>query len=769
MAKGRKKKRVVGKIIFGSLLIILSGILFVGVNVCGLDAWHRFDSQRILGADESLLIYDSDMNEISTLYVTQNRISVPLSNIPLIVQKAFISTEDARFYEHKGVDLIRIAGAALEDIKQGGYVQGASTISQQLIKLSHLSTEKTMQRKAEEAVLAYIMENKYSKDKILEMYLNYVYFGGGFYGIEAASRGYFGKSASELSVAEGAVLAGILKSPAKYAPHLNYEASMGRHNVVLGLMHNYEYLSDAEYKDALDEKIVLDMKRNSQRSYFIDYAMNEACNILDISTKELMKGGYRVYTSINTDIQDICDDIYSDEDFFPNDDVQSAMAVVDTDTGYIQAMIGGRGEYVPQSFNRAVEIRRQPGSVIKPLIVYATAIEYYNYTAASVIDDSPKTFGKYAPKNSGNKYYGNVTLRKAITSSLNIPAVTVLNDIGVENGKRFAESVGIEFTDSDTNLSLALGGFTYGVSPLQIANAYGALCDGFYTDSSSVISITDKSGKVLYTNNVKKKRVMSDENAYILTNMLCSVAKEGTGHRLNELDFDVACKTGTVSSIDDKSNRDAWICAYTNDIAVSVWMGYDNSDDGKLKSSVTGGTYPAIVARELLKEYYKDNTPKFIKPDRVLKVRIDRRSIESDAVATLAPVLTPKEYCYYEYFTEGTQPKDVGDYWQIPYAPDNFRCINADKSRIDFIFTVNNSNTVYCLFRKYNGKEEEVDRITGCQGDVVTISDKKPPNVKEVEYFIRPEHIELEIDGEKVKGADSALITVVLKKNKSKK
>lgn len=758
----RKKKHTLRRILLGITLIILSGVLYICVKVCDLDAWHEFDAQKILDAGESLIIYDSDMQEICTLYNSQNRISIPLSQVPTHVQKAFISAEDARFYEHIGIDVIRIAGAAIADIKSGGYVQGASTITQQLIKLSHLSPNKTMQRKAEEAVLAYIMESKFTKDEILQMYLNYIYFGGGFYGIEAASRGYFGVSANELSVAQGATLAGILKSPSKYAPHLNYEASMGRRDVVLSLMHEYGYLSNSEYEEALSQDIVLNMQDAPQRSYFIDYAISQSCEILDIDSEELLNGGYRIYTSLDSKLQSKCDAIYADNRYFPSEDVQSALTVIDNETGYIKAMIGGRNqEYSANSYNRAVQIRRQPGSVIKPIIVYAPAIEYYGYTAATVIEDEPKSFGNYTPKNSGNKYYGNVTLRRAISGSLNIPAVTVLDDIGVENGKKFAQKLGIEFDSKDESLSLALGGFTYGVSPLQIAEAYAALKDGLYCDASAIICITDKNGNNLYTHNIKKSRVMSAQNAFILTDMLCSVAKEGTGRKLSDLDFDVACKTGTVSQ-SDKSNRDAWMAAYTNDYSVVVWMGYDSANDGSMESSVTGGSYPAVIVHEVLDYVHKTQKPQFSMPNGIVRIKLDKHSVESDSVAALATPFTPTASVFYEYFVTGTQPNQESVYWDMPAPPDDFVCVSCTDTTVTFNFTIKNDNALYMLYRQdAQNNIVCVGEFTGQTGEKITCQDTDfPPNAL-LQYYIVPVHKDLEFGGEKIHGPKSLPITIV--------
>ena len=258
--KPRKKKNslfftVLKAILLAFALAATCFVLFFAVSLLKLDAWKEFDPENILGAPETLILYDKDDNEALRLHAAEDRVSVSISEVPKHMRMAFISAEDARFYEHPGVDLIRIAGAAWQDIKAGSYVQGASTITQQLIKLSHLSADKTISRKLEEAVLAYQMEKKYSKDEILEMYLNYVYFGRGYYGVEAAALGYFGTHASELSIAQAATLAGILKSPTNYAPHLKPDDCLRRRNNIISLMHEYGYISQEECDAAVAEPV----------------------------------------------------------------------------------------------------------------------------------------------------------------------------------------------------------------------------------------------------------------------------------------------------------------------------------------------------------------------------------------------------------------------------------------------------------------------------------------------------------------------------------
>ncbi|NLB61047.1 MAG: penicillin-binding protein, partial [Clostridiales bacterium] len=351
-----KKKlwRFIRLILLAVVLLMISGLLFGAVSILKLDAWHEFDAQKILNCDRSLIVYDKDGFEVSVLKMSENRIYVSIDTIPETVRNAFIAAEDVRFYKHSGFDVKRIIGAAIADLKSGSLDQGASTISQQLIKLSHLSSEKTFKRKIEEAILAYQMERQFEKDEILEMYLNYCYFGGGFYGIEAASRGYFGISASKISVSQAAMLAGILKSPSRYAPHINLEASTSRRNLILRLMTDYGFLDSTQYETALNEKAVITKTDFlDQRGYFIDSALQEACEHLGITLDELLSGGYYVYTSLDSDVQNKCEEIFADNSLFIDDEIQAAIAVVSPKTGMVSAMVGGRNTNVAMAYNRA--------------------------------------------------------------------------------------------------------------------------------------------------------------------------------------------------------------------------------------------------------------------------------------------------------------------------------------------------------------------------------------------------------------------------------
>mgnify|MGYP002768793154 FL=1 len=652
------------------LAVTAAAVLFLlcgAVKTLGMDRWVDFDVYRITGCDRTSIIFDGQSDVVTRLHGVQDRTWVSISELQPSTVYAFISAEDARFFEHEGVDVIRIAGAIVADIKAGSYVQGASTISQQLIKLSHLTSEKTISRKAEEAALAYEMERQYSKEDILEMYLNYVYFGGGYYGIEAAAEGYFGVHASDLTLDQSAMLAGILKSPSGYAPHINYAASINRRNNILRLMRDYGYITDDEKKQASARRpTILHDKNEEYSGYYTDAVTKSAAALMGITVDELIRGGYSIYSAMDSDIQHYCEEMFKNGELFPAEDSEAAIVVLEPSTGMVVAMVGGRSYTGGISFNRATDIRRQPGSVIKPVIAYAPAFEYLNYTAADMILDEETTFADYTPSNYGNKYYGWVTVREAVTKSLNVPAVKTLSAVGVYRAKDFAKRCGIEFDDKDDSLALALGGFTYGVSPLQIAGAYSCFASGgIYNTPTLIKKITDRNGLTVYEYRQDSRRVMSEANAYILTSMLKSVVTEGTGHRLNTLDIPIAGKTGTVGLAN--GNRDAWMAGYTPEYTAVVWQGYDSDRLGLLPSSATGGTYPALMLYELFNHIYPDGrSGDFEKPESVKQYSIDAKTLKKQHKAVLANAMTPQSSRVTEYFTEETAPEDVSGYWAVP-------------------------------------------------------------------------------------------------------
>ncbi len=737
------------------LAVTAAAVLFLlcgAVKTLGMDRWVDFDVYRITGCDRTSIIYDGQSDVVTRLHGVQDRTWVSISELQPSTVYAFISAEDARFFEHEGVDVIRIAGAIVADIKAGSYVQGASTISQQLIKLSHLTSEKTISRKAEEAALAYEMERQYSKEDILEMYLNYVYFGGGYYGIEAAAEGYFGVHASDLTLDQSAMLAGILKSPSGYAPHINYAASINRRNNILRLMRDYGYITDDEKKQASARRpTILHDKNEEYSGYYTDAVTKSAAALMGITVDELIRGGYNIYSAMDSDIQHYCEEMFKNGELFPAEDSEAAIVVLEPSTGMVVAMVGGRSYTGGISFNRATDIRRQPGSVIKPVIAYAPAFEYLNYTAADMILDEETTFADYTPSNYGNKYYGWVTVREAVTKSLNVPAVKTLSAVGVYRAKDFAKRCGIEFDDKDDSLALALGGFTYGVSPLQIAGAYSCFASGgIYNTPTLIKKITDRNGLTVYEYRQDSRRVMSEANAYILTSMLKSVVTEGTGHRLNTLDIPIAGKTGTVGLAN--GNRDAWMAGYTPEYTAVVWQGYDSDRLGLLPSSATGGTYPALMLYELFNHIYPDGrSGDFEKPESVKQYSIDAKTLKKQHKAVLANAMTPQSSRVTEYFTEETAPEDVSGYWAVPGSAQNLLAVR-EEGGVMVSFDCPDDFGMYTLWRSEAGKAEKpLMTWNGREGHIEYIDAAVKPG-KGYRYRVTVKHEELLIGDEPVEG-----------------
>ncbi len=730
----------------------------------------ELDVGRITNAGQTLHLYDGSGEQIASLHGAEDRTAVSLEEMPQHVRNAFLAVEDVRFYSHSGIDIKRIFGALLADLRSGSLEQGASTITQQLIKLSHLTSEKTLERKVQEAILALELEAQYSKDEILEMYLNYVYFGGGAYGIESAAWRYFGIHASELTVAQGALLAGIVKSPSNYAPHLDPEASVKRRDLVLSLMAENGFLTEEKAQEAMAEPLVLNEQADTgyDHGYYVDAALDEACELLGLDRDGLYSGGYRVYTYLDTELQELCEALFEDPSLFPEDaadgePVQAALTVIDPESFGVTALLGGRSYDVQRGFNRATDMRRQPGSTIKPVLVYAPAIDRFGYTAASVMLDEPTDFGGYQPQNYGNKYYGLVTLREAMLRSLNVPAVKLLSNIGVRTGKTFAERLGISFDPADNSLSLALGGFTYGVSPLSLCGAYASFAaGGLYESPCFVQKITDSQGVVLYERTPNPQRVMDERTAFLLTSMMQSCVTSGTGRRLNT-GIPLAGKTGTTGMTAGTGNKDIWTAAYNPDYCAVVWMGFDGTDaQHSLPSDATGGTYPAELLSALFDALYPSKTaaPAFEVPEGIVEVRLDGASLE-EGVAVLANAMTPADSVVTEYFTQDTVPTETTKYWAVPSSVKKVGLSLNEQGRPVVSFDPPQAFVRYRIYRAAGGGEPVL--IAELPGDMgrIDYEDNGAPYGVVCQYYVQPVHPEMTLAGEPVTGPSTASASIL--------
>lgn len=711
------------------------------------------------------MITDRDGTIVSRLYQHENRVSVDVSSLPKTVTDAFLAAEDARFYTHPGFDLIRICGAALNDLKAGSYVEGASTITQQLIKLTHLTSEKTLGRKVDEAILSYRLEQTLTKEEILSCYLNRVYFGGGYYGIEAAAEGYFGVHAKELTLAQSALLAGVLKSPATYAPHLRPEASIGRRGVILDLMVHYDMINAEQAAKAKAEPLVLcaDTVKQKHNSY-IDLALTEATRILSCDLTALMTEGYTIETAMDMRAQTISEAAFANDAYFPmygTESSEGALVLIDAKSGGVSAIIGGRDTASALAYNRATRIRRQPGSAIKPVLVYAPALEA-GYTAASMLLDEATDFGDYTPKNASGRYAGWITMREAVTKSLNLPAVSLFRDLGVSHCKAFAARLGIPFDVQDRSLTLALGGFTYGVSPFHLCGAYAAFANGgVYRTPFVVTQIIDRAGCVLYAHESEPTRVLSEGNAFILTSLLESVATDGTARLLSVLHMPIAAKTGTVG--DASGNRDIWLACYNPEYAAVVWMGFDDASDGRcLPPDCGGGTYPAMLLTEVFSALYADRQPPdFSIPDSIIQKRLDGTTLRLEHAAVLASGLTPDDAVVTEYFVKGTEPSGYSEYWQLPEAPTDLTVTRSD-GEIEISFTPPSRYMQYRLYRE----DHEGFAILLATFDGASFAQHYSDPIEHlfgsVAYYIVPVHPVLLYGGEPLTGTPSEKHWIVI-------
>lgn len=598
-------------------------------------------------------IFDTNGKLIATVHSVENRVPVSINKVPKDLQDAFIAAEDARFYQHIGIDPRGIVRAVWSNITDRGVSEGGSTITQQLAKNALLSQERTLKRKIQEAILAVQIERQYSKKEILELYLNQIYFGQGAYGVQSAALTYFGKNVEELNTAESAMLAGIPKSPNYYSPLSNLKAAKERQETVLEQMVKYGYLSQEASDKARKVEIKLAKRNagsNTTASYFVDYITQQLID--KYGADAVYKDGLKIYTTLDLDMQRAAEKAMDQLPTYRTENgikqPQGAIVAIEPNSGHIKAMVGGRGN---DQFNRAVMAERQPGSAFKPF-VYLAAIES-GMTPASIVDDSPISFGTWSPVNYDNKFRGPVTLRSALEQSLNVIAVKIANQVGADKPLYYAQQMGISTlvlrgSVNDRNLAMSLGGLTRGVTPLEIASAYGVLANqGIRVEPMSIIKVIDRNGKTLEQNQSREKVVVNERSAYLLTDMMKGVLTNGTGGAAN-IGRPAAGKTGTTNDY-----KDAWFVGFTPDLVAAVWMGIDN---GGLLDGITGGSTPATMWRSFMAEAAaKYPVRDFVKPSGIVSATISTKDglLINDPKAAADP---NNKDVKNEIFIEGTQP-----------------------------------------------------------------------------------------------------------------
>ena len=612
------------------LLVLLVGVFsgaFAGAFVALTHDLPQIRSLESFRPDAVTRIYSADKVLLAELFL-EKREPVPLDVIPHHLKAALVATEDRKFYSHSGVDLKGIARAIVKDIWAGEFVEGASTITQQLAKTLFLTPRKTLVRKIKEAILAFQLERRYTKDEILELYLNQVYFGSGAYGVQSAARIFFGKSVGVLSIAECALVAAMPKSPSRYSPLVNAELALKRRNIVLWQMRETGIIDNATYQKAIKEQLTLKAPRSttSGAPYFVDYVKKDLEETL--GSDVVYKGGLSIHTTLNHRLQVAADqaiqsglsalELRMQKQQLGDRDPQAALIALDVRTGGILAMVGGKS-YNESSYNRATTAKRQPGSAFKP-IVYAYAIEK-GLTQNKMLLDSPIAFkgadqgAEWRPQNFSENFKGEITLRHALSVSQNVPAVRLIEMLGPYSVAQFGHNLGIE-SALDPNLSLALG--TSEVTLLDLTSAFAVFPNlGEKIKPYGVIEVLDRQARVIWRTKTQKRLVMSRSAAAIITNMLEGVIQEGTGSAARVLGRPVAGKTGTTNNY-----KDALFIGFAPSIAAGVWVGDELGNS--LGKKETGARAALPIWIEFMTAALSNQPHQYFDiPDDVVQVRMD--------------------------------------------------------------------------------------------------------------------------------------------------
>lgn len=701
------------------LILLVSLSFYIGsiyTNALKID----IDEAKLSAPFTTIEIYDNDNkpiredNTINENFVEGYELSEDTKN-------AFISIEDKDFYTHHGVNYKRMVKAMINNIKAGKFKEGASTITQQLIKNSHLTSAKTFERKITEIALSQKLEKQYSKDEILSQYLNIIYFGNNCYGIEDASQFYFSKPAKELNISESAMLAGLIKSPSKYSPIKNPENALTRRNIVITEMEKDGKISMEEAIKAKNQPLNLKIDTHSKNrlNSYSQAAIDEAEEILQIPAQQIALQGYKIYTYQNEKLQNDLQNAFESTDHNCN----HAGIVIDNKSHSIVAYTG-KGDY------KILDCKRQPGSCIKPILVYGPALnEDVIYPCTQLLDEKTE-IANFKPKNIGNVYHGYVSARESLSKSINIPAVKILSYVGIDKAKQYAEDMGLSFVEADEGYCLALGGMTYGVNIKQLAGAYSTFANlGKFSQPQFISFISDKNGKIVYVHKAEEKQVLREDSSYLLTDMLKTCAQSGTGKKLSELEIEIATKTGTVGKSGTKQNLDAWNVSYTPNLTCAVWLG--NLDNTPI--DYTGGNQPTEIA----KNFFKTNktTEKFEKPDSIIEKNIDIIELEENHRIVLANEYMPERYTQQELFSSFNLPNSYSDKFAKAQIPSYTSKVVNNNAIITFTA---NEYLTYQIYEEDKLKQE-ISNKTGSQTFEIPLTKNKQKLKFKTFYTLSPE------------------------------
>lgn len=624
-------------------IFILIAILFFTYAMITKDA--VLDANKLIGAGQNVIIYDDKGDEIVNASLNAQKKSVYVKNLQQHTLNAFIASEDRTFYTHNGLNYKRMLKALYKNITSRSFKEGASTISQQLIKNTHLSNDKTIKRKLNEIKLTKQLEKAYEKDDILEMYLNTIYFGHNCYGLQSAAEFYFNKKAENLNLTESATIVGLLTSPNNYSPFKNPEKSLKRRNTVLNSMRECGYIDENTYDEAINTPLNA-VKSVSENNYdcYINAVFDELEDV-DFNYYELADGCV-IKTYLDVGIQK----------FIENIDYNCDNAVIITDNAS-----GGVKAY-KTTISGA---KRQPGSTVKPLFVYAPAIEEKILSPFTKILDEKIDFNGYSPENYDKKYHGFVTVAESIKNSYNVPAVKTLNALTLKKCEKYVTAMDVKLEDDEKNLSLALGGMKYGLTIKEIADKYTTFPnEGKYRPSRFIKEIISKDGKILYKNDTISNNVYSVGTCSLINDMLLDTTKNGTAKKLKNFEFDVATKTGTCGN--SEGNTDAYAVSYTSENCFAVWLG----DKDNKRSEITGGNDCCKIMKSILENVYKDSTPTRLNTESgTTKIYIDNEEYNKNNKVVLADPVCPKLNILTVKVLKGNEPKEQSDRFSKPVIP----------------------------------------------------------------------------------------------------
>lgn len=712
------------KILFIILLSVGALILSAFAAYFVMTAGATLDADKLVNVHRTVVFLDKNGD---TIEESSGKSSVTgIDDIPLHVQNAFIAIEDKRFYSHGGTDFKALCRAGVKNVFSLSLKEGASTIDQQLIKNTHLTSDKTLKRKLTEIKLAKELDKKYTKREILEKYLNTIYFGNGCYGITDASEYFFGKTPKNLTVSEGAILAGTVKAPSNYSPKNNPEKCLKRRNLVLSEMEKQGYIDKTLYTAAVTTPLPEIKTDKKPDNAFLAYAKNELSSLIETDAYEKTKT--IVNTSYNEGFQRILENVFAEND---------------SDYNVTAIILNKRGEAEAFYSTSEIQEKRQLGSVIKPVAVYAPAIELGTIYSCSKILDEKTVFSGYAPANYKNKYYGNVSAKFALSKSLNIPAVKILSLTGVKNSLEFLKKTDVEITEADENLSVALGATVNGAKIDSIAAVYASFInDGIFTPAHSITGVV-KANKNLYEKR-KTVRLFSPDTSYVITDMLSETVNTGTAKRLKTEDILLSAKTGTVGT--EKGNSDAYCISFSPEYVLSVR--YSAKGGNIMPNSITGGTEPASVSAAIWRKIYPNGTnTQFSKPESVKELNIDEISYESDGVIEIADEFAPDRYKLKELFTEKNCPKSTSHRFTHPSANINDFSVNNNKICIRLCLAQYYGLKIYV---RDGNSESLVYEANSCVPEEITVN--IPNEKKEYEYYALPffKNGEIVKNGEKI-------------------